>query len=137
MADQTEAINQFLSGTTYAVAGASRNRAKYGNKVLRVFQQRDLKVIPVNPQATDVEGLPAVSSLRQIDEPIHGVAIITPPDVTMEILRDAHSQDIKHVWLQPGAEDERVMQLAEELDLSVVAEGPCLLVVLGFRESTA
>jgi hypothetical protein len=36
--------------------------------------------------------------------------------------------------MQPGAESAAAIDLAEELGVSVIAGGPCLLVVLGYRE---
>jgi hypothetical protein len=37
--------------------------------------------------------------------------------------------------MQPGAESERAIERAEELGLSVIAGGPCLLVEIGRRDS--
>jgi hypothetical protein len=39
-----EKIANFLAGAPHAVVGASRDRAKYGNKVLRVYLQNDRPV---------------------------------------------------------------------------------------------
>jgi len=36
--------------------------------------------------------------------------------------------------MQPGAESRRAIERAEELGLTVIAGGPCLLVSLGYRE---
>ena len=36
--------------------------------------------------------------------------------------------------MQPGAESVEAVRAAEELGLSVIAGGPCLLVVLGYRD---
>ncbi len=47
-----EQIEQFLGGKHFAVVGASQDRSKYGNKVLRVYQQNDRNVVPVNPGLT-------------------------------------------------------------------------------------
>jgi len=48
MTDEAK-IKTFLDGSRFAVVGASANREKYGNKVLRVYQQNKLDVVPVNP----------------------------------------------------------------------------------------
>ena len=77
-----EQIEQFLSGSPFAVVGASTRRHKYGNKVLRCYQQNDLAVYPVNPYADEVEGLLCYPSLSAIPEQVHALSIITPPDVT-------------------------------------------------------
>jgi hypothetical protein len=42
----------FISSSRFAVLGASVDRAKYGNKVLRWYQTHNLPVVPVNPVRT-------------------------------------------------------------------------------------
>ena len=130
----TEAIVDFLAGTTYAVVGASNERWKYGNKVLRCYLQNGRKAIPVNPNATIVEGIAAVPDLASLPEPVHGASIITQPEITEEIVEEAAKAGITRLWMQPGAESDRAIERAEELGLSVIAGGPCVLVALGFRE---
>jgi predicted CoA-binding protein len=126
-------IEQFLAGKVFAVVGASRDRHKYGNKVLRCYQQRGRKVYPVNPNSDEVEGLTCFPDLKSLPESVDGVSIITPPDVTETIVQQAKELGIRHLWMQPGAESERAIALAEEAGMNVIANGPCLLVVLGFR----
>ena len=75
-------INKFLEGQRFAVVGASANREKYGNKVLRVYQQNKLDVVPVNPSGGEIEGLTAYADLASVPGTIDGVSIITPPKVT-------------------------------------------------------
>ena len=133
--DTAERIEDFLRGTTYAVVGASKDRAKYGNKVLRCYLQKGRRAIPVNPREHEVEGIATVPDLFALKEPVHGVSIITPPSVTERVVEDAAACGITRLWLQPGAESPRAVKRAEELGLAVIAGGPCLLVVLGFREN--
>ena len=130
----TDAIADFLAGTTYAVVGASNDRWKYGNKVLRCYLQNGRKAIPVNPNATMVEGIAAVPDLASLPEPVHGVSIITQPEITEQVVEEGAKAGITRLWMQPGAESDRAIERAEELGLSVIAGGPCVLVALGFRE---
>jgi uncharacterized protein len=75
-------IQSFLAGKRFAVVGASQDRAKYGNKVLRVYVQNNRDVVPINPSATEIEGLTAYRDLVSVPDDIDGVSIITPPAVT-------------------------------------------------------
>lgn len=134
MDDASARIREFLAGEVYAVVGASNDRSKYGNKVLRCYLQKGRRPIPVNPKARMVEGIAAVPDLASLPEPVHGASIITPPEVTEKIVEEAASAGVKRLWMQPGAESERALRRAEELGLSVIAGGPCLLVSLGYRE---
>ena len=47
---------------------------------------------------------------------------------------EAIEAGVEHLWFQPGAEDEQAIERAQEAGLSVIADGACLLVVLGYRE---
>lgn len=124
----------FLSGSPFAVVGASRDRDKYGNKVLRAFLQKGLVAYPVNPHAVDVEGLICFPDLAALPQPVHGLSIITQPDVTEAIIEQAIRLGIKHIWMQPGAESERAVHLAQQAQMNLIWGGPCVLVALGYRE---
>ncbi|GIW79893.1 MAG: CoA-binding protein [Gemmatales bacterium] len=127
-------IAEFLNGSPHAVVGASRDRRKYGNKVFRVFQQNNRPVYAVNPNADAVEGCRAYPDLESLPEKVHGVSIVTPPDVSEEVIRQAGRLGIKNLWFQPGAESSKALSEAREFGMNVIANGPCLLVVLGYRE---
>jgi len=128
-------IEQFLSGKVFAVAGASRDRSKYGNKVLRSYQQAGRKVFGINPHETRIEGAPTFATLTQLPERIDGLSIVTPPAVTEQLVEEAATAGIKRLWMQPGAESAAAIARAGELGLDVIAGGPCVLVALHYRES--
>lgn len=129
-----ERIATFLDGKVFAVVGASQNRNKYGNKVLRCYMQHGYKVYAVNPKETEIEGQVCVPDLDSLPEPVHGISVITPPHITESIVVQAAEVGIGHVWMQPGAESEMALDLGDEHGLNVVGDGSCLLVVLGYRE---
>src|SRR5262249_34617298 len=107
-------IDAFLAGAAFAVVGASDNRGKYGNKVLRCYLQHGRTAYPVNPHAAQVEGLTCSPDLASLPQPVHGVSIITPPVVTEKVVDQAIELGIKHLWLQPGAEHWEAIERAEQ-----------------------
>ncbi|MCY2961291.1 MAG: CoA-binding protein [Planctomycetota bacterium] len=134
--DAGEQIEDFLRGQAYAVVGVSKDRAKYGNKVLRCYLQKGRRAIPIHPREAEIEGQKCVPDLFALREPVHGLSIITPPAITERIVEDAAAAGITRLWMQPGAESPRAVERARELGMSVIAGGPCLLVALGYREDT-
>ena len=130
----TDRIQSFLASGPFAVVGASTDRSKYGNKVLRCYQQHGREVYPINARATEVEGQKAYPTLASLPVKVPAISIITPPAITEQVVRDAAAAGVQHVWMQPGAESDLAIRTAESLGMSVIAEGPCLLVVLGYRE---
>ena len=129
-----ERIDEFLAASPHAVVGASQDRAKYGNKVLRAYLQNQRRVYPVNPNSKEVEGLESFPDLAAPPESVHGISVITKPDVTESIVEQAAELGIENIWLQPGAESERAVERAEQLGMNVIAGGPCALVALRYRE---
>src|SRR5688500_5854934 len=118
--DVQERIEAFLRGDSFAVVGASSNREKYGNKVLRCYLQNGRKVFAVNPHEAEVEGVRCHPDLAALPEPVHGISIITPPPVTERIVADAIAAGIQHLWMQPGAESAKAVRDARDHGLSVI-----------------
>ncbi len=130
-----DAIDQFLAAPAFAVAGASTNRDKYGNKVLRCYMQNNKKVIPINPRAETIEGLPCVASVLDLPDEVASLSIITPPKITEQVVAQAAEKGIKNVWMQPGAESEAAVQFCHDNGINVIADGSCILVVLHYHEA--
>jgi predicted CoA-binding protein len=132
--DTQTAIDTFLEAPAFAVAGASRNREKYGNKVLRCYLQNDRRAIPINPCCSEVEDQTCYPSLEAIPEKIKSLSVITPPSVTEQIVDKAIEMGVENAWMQPGAESALAISKAEAAGINVIAGGPCVLVVLGYHE---
>ncbi len=131
---ESGSIERFLAQSRFSVVGASADRAKYGNKVLRCYLQHGRDVRAVNPNETVVEGVPSVARLSDLDPLPDAVSIITPPRVTERVVAEAASLGIGHLWMQPGAESAAAVRAARDAGINVISGGPCLLVVLGYRE---
>ncbi|MGD9020030.1 MAG: CoA-binding protein [Desulfuromonadales bacterium] len=127
-------IETFLDAGSFGVVGASRNPDKYGNKVLRCYLQNRYEAIPVNLAAKKIEGLACVASVSELPEHVSSISVITPPQVTEDIVEQAIASGVKNIWMQPGAESKAAVAAAQAAGLNVIADGSCLLVVLGYRE---
>jgi predicted CoA-binding protein len=128
-----EKIEEFFKSEAFGVAGASSNREKYGNKVLRCYKQNHLKITPVHPHEVIVEGIACVKSISDLPKNIKSISIITPPKVTEKIVEEAILHGIKNFWMQPGAESQAAIEMCLQNNCNVIADGSCLLVVLGFK----
>ena len=129
-----ERIAAFLAAPAFAVAGASRNRDKYGNKVLRCYLQNGRTVVPVNPVETAIEGVPCVKSVSDLPATVQSLSIITPPAVTEQVVAEAIAKGIRHIWMQPGAQSAAAVTACEQAGVNVIADGSCVLVVMGYHE---
>lgn len=123
-------IESFLSAQSYAVAGASTRRHKYGNKVFRALVGSGRETFPLNPNAGEVEGQRAYSRIADLPVVPESLSIVTPPEVTRQIVADAIAAGVGHLWMQPGAEDAEASESARDAGIVVIDDGSCLLVQL-------
>ncbi len=129
-----EQIEQFLSSSAFGVVGASTNREKYGNRVLRCYQQNGKKAIPVNPNEPEIEGIPCAATISDLPPDAVSISMITPPAVTAKLVPLAIEKGIRNIWMQPGAEHPEAVALCRERGINVIADGSCLLVVMGYHD---
>lgn len=127
-------IKQFLASSVFGVVGASTNRDKYGNKVLRCYQQNNLQALPIHPKDTRIEGLDCLPSVADLPKEVESISIITPPKITEKVVKQAAAHGIKNIWMQVGSESPAAVQYCEDQGLNVIADGSCVLVVLGYHE---
>ncbi len=130
MNDVDRAIERFLTARLYAVAGASKRREKYGNKIFRRILQSGRECIPLNPIESEIEGHAAYASLRDLPRVPESLSIVTPAEVTRRVVQDAIAMGVSHIWMQPGAEDEEASQAARDAGLVVIDDGSCILIAL-------
>ena len=126
-------VKEFLNARSFAVAGASRDRAKYGNKVFLALVKANVQVVPLNPTAGEVEGHKAYPVIGDLPIVPEALSIVTPPHVTRLIVDQAIAAGVKHIWMQPGAEDSQASQLARKAGLNVIDDGSCILVQLALE----
>ena len=100
-------IELFLASPAFGVAGASANRDKYGNKVLRCYQQNSKTVVPINPSERKIEGVACLASINELPDEVKSLSMITPPAVTAQLVPLAIKKGIANIWMQPGAEHPR------------------------------
>ncbi len=109
----------------YAVVGASRERSKYGNKVLRHLKGEGFDVVAVNPHASEIEGVPCFPNLKKAGE-VDVVVFVVPPKITERILSEAKKLGIRKVWMQPGSESEKSIEFCRENGMECV-HGACII----------
>ena len=116
-----------------AIIGASNSRNKFGNKAVRAFRAKGYTVYPVNPDESQVEGVPAFKSVTDLPVRPEMVSIYVPPPVLLELLPEIANKGCDELWLNPGAESDEVVAEAECLGLNVIQA--CSIVAAGAHPS--
>jgi predicted CoA-binding protein len=114
---------------TVAIIGASNDPRKFGNKAVRAFQKQGYTVYPVNPNETEVEGIEAYQSIRDVPVKPFMISVYVPPQVLLKVLPDIAARGCDELWLNPGTESDEALVEAERLKLNVIQA--CSIVGIG------
>jgi len=114
---------------TVAVIGASSNRSKFGNKALRAFQKRGYRVVAVNPNEPEVEGHRTYPSVLDVPGEIDMATVYIPAAQGVKVLDDLAEKGVPEIWLNPGADDDPVVERARELGLNIIQA--CSIIGIG------
>ncbi|MCJ1335551.1 hypothetical protein MMC09_000823 [Bachmanniomyces sp. S44760] len=148
------AVKRFFSSPYFAVAGASQDTNKFGYKgrltepeyhalvtvsdeirvtVLAWYHVHSLSVTPLNPTTSEIRLPPSstthayqtVPSPSSLPNPAAtSLSVITPPKVTLKILKEAKEAGVPAVWLQPGSFDSEGLEYAQkEFEAGIGGDG--------------
>jgi predicted CoA-binding protein len=124
-----DAINTFFSSSEFAVVGVSTNRRKFGNIVYRNMLEREFPVYPVNPKLAVAEDRKCFPSVLDLPDNVKSVVTVVPPLVTEEVLTDCFRKGVRAVWMQPGSESRKSIELARERNF-IIVHGECIIIHL-------
>jgi predicted CoA-binding protein len=110
---------------TIAVVGLSSDPRRASNRIARYLQGKGYRVVPVNPNETEVLGERSYASLRDVPDPVDVVDVFRRPEHTPDIARDAVAAGAKLLWLQSGIVNDEARRIAEDAGLDVVM-GVCI-----------
>ena len=112
---------------TIAVVGASSKPSRPSYQIAAYLQDHGYRIVPVNPNETEILGEPAYPSLRDIpdDLQIDVVDVFRRAEDTPEVARDAVAIGAKVLWLQEGIVSDEAYRIASEAGLEVIM-GVCI-----------
>jgi predicted CoA-binding protein len=112
---------------TIAVVGLSSRPDRPSYDVAAYLQRKGYRIVPVNPNETEVLGERAYASLRDIpsDIRVDVVDVFRRAEHTPEIARDAVAIGASALWLQQGIVSDEAYRIASEAGLDVVM-GLCI-----------
>jgi len=112
---------------TIAVVGLSSNPLRHSNDVSMYLQEKGYRIVPVNPNETEVLGERAYPSLDDVpkDVEIDVVDVFRRAEHTPEVAEQAVRRGAKVLWLQDGIVNDDARRIAEEGGLTVIM-GVCI-----------
>ena len=107
-----------------AMVGASDNPSRDSNRVFRYLRDAGYDVVPVNPVAKAVEGVPTVPDLKAAAAQgrVECVDVFRAPDAVGPIVEEAIQVGATSVWFQLGVVNDAAIRRAVEAGLDVVVD---------------
>ncbi len=105
-----------------AVIGLSDNPERTSYMVSKAMQDAGYEIIPVNPNADEILGVKAVSSLKEIDGHVDIVNVFRRSEFLPDIAREFDEIDADIFWAQLGVEHEEAYQFLKEKGYTVIMD---------------
>jgi hypothetical protein len=115
-----------VESRTIAVVGLSSDASRASNSVSRYMQSHGYRIIPVNPNETNVLGERAYARLEDVPEKIDLVDIFRRSEEAGQHVDEAIRLGVLGVWLQEGVIDEEAARRGLAAGLRVVMDR-CIL----------
>ena len=124
-------LSKLLRPQSVAIVGASAREGSTGLRLLRHLQMGGFAgpVYPINPRYPDILGIKCYPSLSDVPGPIDMASFYVPPEVGERVMDEVARKGIAEVWLNPGAESQRLIQRARALSIEPVVA--CSIVGIG------
>jgi predicted CoA-binding protein len=126
MMKDPEIAELLKNAKTIAVVGLSSNPARASFGVARFLQRQGFRIIPVNPNETEVLGEKAYGALSAVPDEVDIADVFRRPDQVDAVVDDAIKAGIRYLWLQEGIVNHEAAKRAEQNGISVVMDR-CIL----------
>jgi uncharacterized protein len=111
---------------TIAVVGLSSNRLRASYGVSQYMQSAGYRIIPVNPNESEVLGEKAYSRLEDVPEKIDIVDVFRRSEFVGPVVDSAIRVGARAIWMQEGVYDQAAAQRARAAGLFVIMDS-CIL----------
>jgi len=109
-----------------AVVGLSNKKFRPSYGVAEYMQREGYRIIPVNPNESEVLGEKAYARLEDVPEHVDIVDIFRRSEFVAPLVEEAIRRGASAVWMQEGVVDEAAAEKARAAGLAVVMDR-CIL----------
>jgi len=121
--DFEKAVREILETTnTIASVGLSSNPEKESYGVVSYLKKQGYKIIPVNPNASEILGEKAYPSLSDVPDKVDVVQIFRKSEDVPPVVEEAIKIGAKVVWMQEEVINNAAGQAAHEAGVFVVMD---------------
>ncbi len=119
-----ERVDHFLAQKNIAFAGYSSEGAEVANHLYKKFKTNGYHTIAINPRFEEVKDVPCFPDLKSVTEKVDAVMISTPPNATLDVIKQCIELGIKYVWIHKsignGSYNQEAIHLAEKNGIEII-----------------
>lgn len=116
----------FLSRDRVAFVGLSTNPNDFSRVVARLMKERGIEVVPVHPNAREIDGSAAWTSVGAMPIPPEAVLVMVPAERVPGVVDDCLAAGVRTIWFHRGAglgaTHEEAIARAEDAGITVVRD---------------
>lgn len=105
----------------WAVIGATNKKDKFGYKIYKRLKEYGYNAFAVNPNVEKIDGDKCYNNLNAIEEVIDVVDLVVNASIGIKVMKEIKANNIKYVWLQPGARSQEIREYAENNNINLIA----------------
>lgn len=119
-------IEDFFAAEPVAMVGVSRNPKKFGYAAFKELKDKGLKVIPVNPNASEILGEKVFPDIQALPPEVKSLIVMTNKSQTASVIRAAKEKGMKNIWIQQSSDSPDSKKELEGTDMNYIT-GQCIL----------
>ena len=93
-------IDEFYRQKRLAIVGVSRDDKAYSRMVFRELRQRGYDVVPVNPAATEIDGVRCYANIAEVAPAVGGALVLLPAEAATAAVSDCAQAGVGRLWLR-------------------------------------
>ena len=123
-----DAIERFLAVRRLAMVGLSRDPKHFSVALFKELLRRGYDVIPVNPNAAQIDGRHCYARVADIQPPVEAALLMTPASASGAAAADCAQAGVRRIWFYSagsgGAVTEAALAFCRNHQIEVVP-GEC------------
>ncbi len=92
-------IEKFLADRKVAVVGASANKDKLGNSVIKELSNKGYTVYPVNPKGGEILGHKVYTSIAELPDDVNSIYILLNKSKVQELVNTCIKYNKRNIWV--------------------------------------
>ena len=109
------------------MAGVSRRKGEAANAIFHKLRRGGWEVVPLNPNASEVEGVRCWPDLASLPAPVDSLVIAAAPEAAPSLVRHCVEQGVRNVWFHrsfgEGSVSEEAVREAGKAGLNCIVGG--------------